>query len=185
MKMPEALANAATKADRTLESALMTAIPTPRRPYSDKVLKNLVQAAAKASMLFGAPVEVEIKDASRLPPDLVRTLAMLEQAAADYGSPFPVSIREAQTDDALVAIAAHLLALVKDQGFQDFLTQDAAPEEGMEEGMEESMPEEESTPEGGEVEVVREEQEDDGEVEGMEIDDAAEQLDLFRRRMAR
>ena len=181
MKMPEALANAATKADRTLESALMTAIPTPRRPYSDKVLKNLVMAAAKASMLFGAPVEVEIKDASRLPPDLVRTLAMLEQAAADYGSPFPVSIREAQTDDALVAIAAHLLALVKDQGFQDFLTQDAAPEEVEEE----SMPEEESTPESGEVEVVREEQEDDGEVEGMEIDDAAEQLDLFRRRMAR
>lgn len=184
MKMPEALVNAAAKADRTLESALLTEIPTPRRPYSDKVLKNLVMAAAKASMLFGAPVEVEIKDASRLPPDLVRTLAMLEQAAADYGSPFPVSIREAQTDDALVAIAAHLLALVKDQGFKDFLEQDAAPD--AEQVEEEVMGEEEPTPEGEEVEVVREEQEDDGEVEGMEVDDAEErQRDLFRRRMAR
>lgn len=180
MKMPEALARAAGTADARMESAMLTEIPTPRRPYSAKVLKSLVDAAAKASMLFGAPVEVEIKDPSRLPGELVRTLAMIEQAAADYGNPFPVSIRKAQTDDAMVAIAAHLLNLVKDKGFKDFL--EAEPEaEGPEGESEPEGPEGEAEPE--EVEpfgtVERIEQEDDGEVE---VED--EDREMFRRRMA-
>lgn len=176
MKMPEALARAADTADARMESAMLTEIPTPRRPYSAKVLKSLVDAAAKASMLFGAPVEIEIKDPSRLPGELVRTLAMMEQAAADYGNPFPVSIREAQTDDAMVAIAAHLLALAKDQGFKDFL--ESEPEsEGME-SESEGMESEGMEPEEDEITVERVEQEDDGEIEDVD-------REMFRRRMNR
>ena len=179
MKMPEALSRAAGAADTRMESAMMTEIPTPRRPYSGKVLKSLVDAAAKASMLFGAPVEIEIKDPSRLPGELVRTLAMLEQAAQDYGNPFPVSIREAQTDDAMVAIAAHLLALVKDRGFKDFL--ESEPGEMMEpepEGMESE--EEPVTEEEMEEGMEMESEEEPMEEEPMEEE---VQLDLFRKRM--
>jgi len=179
MKMPEALVRAAGTADARMESAMLTEIPTPRRPYSAKVLKSLVDAAAKASMLFGAPVEIEIKDPSRLPGELVRTLAMIEQAAADYGNPFPVSIREAQTDDAMVAIAAHLLNLVKDQDFKDFLEAEPVEDAPLPEGPEGEEPdapaereEEEVTPYGERVE-----QEDDGEVED-------EDREMFRRRMS-
>lgn len=179
MKMPEALARAAGAADARMESAMLTEIPTPRRPYSAKVLKSLVDAAAKASMLFGAPVEVEIKDPSRLPGELVRTLAMLEQAATDYGNPFPVSIREAQTDDAMVAIAAHLLALAKDKGFKDFL--ESEPDGAAEMEPEEMEPEEaEEMMEPDEITVERTEQEDDGEIE---VED--EDREMFRRRMNR
>lgn len=180
MKMPEALARAAGTADARMESAMLTEIPTPRRPYSAKVLKSLVDAAAKASMLFGAPIEIEIKDQSRLPGELVRTLAMLEQAAADYGNPFPVSIRQAQTDDAMVAIAAHLLALVKDEGFKDFL--EAEPEEVTEPESEEmESVEEPSTEEVMEEDMEMESEEEAPEEEPMDEEEA--QLDLFRKRM--
>ena len=175
MKMPEALVRAAGTADARMESAMLTEIPTPRRPYSAKVLKSLVDAASKASMLFGAPVEIEIKDPSRLPGELVRTLAMIEQAAADYGNPFPVSIREAQTDDAMVAIAAHLLNLVKDRDFKDFLEAEPVEDTPLPEGDEE--PDAPAEREEEEVTVERVEQEDDGEVED-------EDREMFRRRMS-
>jgi hypothetical protein len=103
---------------------------------------------------------------------------MLEQAATDYGNPFPVSIREAQTDDAMVAIAAHLLALAKDQGFKDFLESepDGATEMEPEEMMEPQEAEEMMEPD--EITVERTEQEDDGEIED-------EDREMFRRRMNR
>jgi len=182
MKMPAELKKAAMSADDSLEAALMTEIPAPRRPFSGKVMKNLLDAAAKASMVFGAPVKLEISDApaARLPGDVVRVLAMMEQAAEDYGEPFPVSLKSAVTDEALVAIAAHLLSLARDPGFKKFLQEEPAmPEEEMaaeelpvKEMQEEEMEEEDT------FEFERAEQEDDGEVEETEAD-------LFRKRMKR
>lgn len=187
MKMPAELKKAAMSADDSLEAALMTEIPAPRRPFSGKVMKNLLDAAAKASMVFGAPVKLEISDApaARLPGDVVRVLAMMEKAAEDYGDPFPVSLKSAVTDEALVAIAAHLLSLARDPEFKKFLQEEPAmPEEEMgeeelpvEEMAEEEMTEEEM-PEEGDFEFERTEQEDDGEVEETEAD-------LFRKRMKR
>jgi hypothetical protein len=182
MKMPAELKKAAMSADDSLEAALMTEIPAPRRPFSGKVMKNLLDAAAKASMVFGAPVRLEISDApaARLPGDVVRVLAMMEKAAEDYGDPFPVSLKSAVTDEALVAIAAHLLSLSRDPEFKKFLQEEPAmPEEEMgeeelpvEEMAEEEMPEEDT------FEFERTEQEDDGEIEETEAD-------LFRKRMKR
>ena len=182
MKMPAELKKAAMSADDSLEAALMTEIPAPRRPFSGKVMKNLLDAAAKASMVFGAPVKLEISDApaARLPGEVVRVLAMMEQAAEDYGEPFPVSLKSAVTDEALVAIAAHLLSLARDPGFKKFLQEEPAmPEEEMAaeelpvgEMQEEEMEEEDT------FEFERAEQEDDGEVEETEAD-------LFRKRMKR
>lgn len=182
MKMPAELKKAAMSADDSLEAALMTEIPAPRRPFSGKVMKNLLDAAAKASMVFGAPVKLEISDApaARLPGDVVRVLAMMEKAAEDYGNPFPVSLKSAVTDEALIAIAAHLLSLARDPEFKKFLQEEPAmPEEEMqaeelpvEEMGEEEMPEEDT------FEFERVDQEDDGEVEETEAD-------LFRKRMKR
>jgi len=182
MKTPAELKKAAMSADDSLEAALMTEIPAPRRPFSGKVMKNLLDAAAKASMVFGAPVKLEISDApaARLPGEVVRVLAMMEQAAEDYGEPFPVSLKSAVTDEALVAIAAHLLSLARDPGFKKFLQEEPAmPEEEMAaeelpvgEMQEEEMEEEDT------FEFERAEQEDDGEVEETEAD-------LFRKRMKR
>ena len=182
MKMPAELKKAAMSADDSLEAALMTEIPAPRRPFSGKVMKNLLDAAAKASMVFGAPVKLEISDApaARLPGEVVRVLAMMEQAAEDYGEPFPVSLKSAVTDEALVAIAAHLLSLARDPGFKKFLQEEPTiPEEEMAaeelpvgEMQEEEMEEEDT------FEFERAEQEDDGEVEETEAD-------LFRKRMKR
>jgi len=182
MKMPAELKKAAMSADDSLEAALMTEIPAPRRPFSGKVMKNLLDAAAKASMVFGAPVKLEISDApaARLPGDVVRVLAMMEQAAEDYGEPFPVSLKSAVTDEALVAIAAHLLSLARDPGFKKFLQEEPAmPEEEMaaEELPVKEMQEEEMEDEDT-FEFERAEQEDDGEVEETEAD-------LFRKRMKR
>jgi len=182
MKMPAELKKAAMSADDSLEAALMTEIPAPRRPFSGKVMKNLLDAAAKASMVFGAPVKLEISDApaARLPGEVVRVLAMMEQAAEDYGEPFPVSLKSAVTDEALVAIAAHLLSLARDPGFKKFLQEEPAmPEEEMaaEELPVKEMQEEEMEDEDT-FEFERAEQEDDGEVEETEAD-------LFRKRMKR
>ena len=182
MKMPENLKAAAMSADDALEAALLTEIPAPRRPFSGKVMKNLIDAAAKASLAFGAPIKLEISDApaARLPGEVVRVLAMMEKAAEDYGNPFPVSLKAAVSDEALVAIAAHLLSLARDPDFKKFLAEEPTmPSEEMEA---EELQVEEEVDEGMTVEDTfefeRMEQEDDGEVEETDAE-------LFRKRMKR
>jgi hypothetical protein len=130
--MPEELAMATAEADDVMGAELSMAMPKPARPYSPKVATSLAQAVAEIAGLMGAELVPEAYSGAveALDEDLVRFLAMIEAAAADYGSPLPMTLSELKGDAELTALTAFLMELAKDEGFAAFLN------EGAEEGAE-------------------------------------------------
>jgi hypothetical protein len=58
-----------------------------------------------------------------LDQDLIRFLAMMSEAAEQYGSPLPVALADIKGDAELTALTAALLALSTDRDFKDFLVE--------------------------------------------------------------
>lgn len=133
--MPEELAMATAEADDMMGAELSMAMPKPDRPYSGKVASSLAQAVAKIAGLMGAEVVPEAYSGAveALDEDLVRFLAMIEAAAADYGAPLPMALSELKSDAELTALTAFLMELAKDEGFAAFLNEGAGEAPEMEE----------------------------------------------------
>jgi hypothetical protein len=103
-------------------------IKPPDSPYNVKSLNQLAKAVEAVARVMGIQVEAEEynEPQARLDNDLSRFLMMIATAAEDYGQPLPVSLEEIRGDNELTAIAAHLLRLSKDGGFEEFLDQPIA-----------------------------------------------------------
>lgn len=144
--MPEELAMATAEADDMMGAELSMAMPKPARPYSPKVASSLAQAVAKIAGLMGAEVVPEAYSGAveALDEDLVRFLAMIEAAAADYGSPLPMALSELKSDAELTALTAFLMELAKDEGFAAFLNEGGEAPEMEEEEVSEEEPDEDA-----------------------------------------
>lgn len=125
MKEP-AVIMVAEQQDDLIEDALGDIIPPPEKPYKGRVVANLAKAVSAVAGLmdleyeppdFGGSVE-------RLDGELVRLLAMVAQAAEDYGSPLPLGPEEVRGDNELIVISDHLSKLSKDRDFRDFLEEE-------------------------------------------------------------
>lgn len=121
--IPRDLVEAAEDVDDTIGAELEAIIPPPSSPYNAKTLTALAKALASLGKVMGIDIEAETysEPSTRLDPDMVRFLAMFEQAAEDYGQPLPVALDQIKGDRELTAITAHLMKLAQDSGFSDFL----------------------------------------------------------------
>ena len=116
-------------------------MPESRVAYSPGVLRDLTKALNAVLPMFSTTIEmIEVPqgDVRVLPPEMVRYLAMVQQAATDYGLQL-MPLDKLRTEDALTALAGQLLALAKDENFRDYLdaNEEMAEEEGEEMGEEE------------------------------------------------
>ena len=123
--MPRELRDLADRQDEMIGEEVSDLIPPPESPYNVKSLNQLAKAVEAVARVMGIQVEAEEynEPQARLDSDLSRFLMMIATAAEDYGQPLPVSLDEIRE---LTAIAAHLLRLSKDGGFEEFLDQPIA-----------------------------------------------------------
>lgn len=133
--IPKDLMAAAEDSEMAVEDDLLAVVPAPEKPFSAKVVNALSKALAEAGKVMGleAIPETYTGMVEALEPDTIRFLAMFEQAASDYGSPFPVPLSELSTEESLTAVTAHLLQLARDPDFAEWLDQPADGEEVVEE----------------------------------------------------
>jgi len=123
---------------------LAVVVPVPDRPYSPAVMTGLGRAIVQVAELLGLDLgEGEYTEAvEAMDPEMVRFLAVLSEAAKEYGSPLPVALEEIKGDQELTAITAALMSLARDRDFRDFLAQVEPDEEAptdlpdMDDGME-------------------------------------------------
>ena len=109
--LPEDLEALAADENAVVGEALFQVVPVPERPYNPKVVTSLGQAVAAVAKLMG------------LDQDLIRFLAMMSEAAEQYGAPLPVALADIKGDAELTALTAALLALSTDRDFKDFLVE--------------------------------------------------------------
>ena len=126
--MPRELRDLADRQDEMIGEEVSDLIKPPDSPYNVKSLNQLAKAVEAVARVMGIQVEAEEynEPQARLDSDLSRFLMMIATAAEDYGQPLPVSLEEIRGDNELTAIAAHLLRLSKDGGFEEFLDQPIA-----------------------------------------------------------
>ncbi len=142
--MPEDLLMASQSADDMIGDELASMIEPFDRPISPKVMDALAKAIGAAAKVMGMDIVPEKYTApvSELEPDLVRFLAMMDAASADYGKPFPIALDAIRDESAITAITAHLMDLASDEKFEAFLDMDEAeaPEADVEINIEAPMP---------------------------------------------
>jgi hypothetical protein len=104
---------------------LAVVVPVPEKPYSAAVMTGLGRAIVQVAKLLGLELgEGEYtEDVGAMDPEMVRFLAVLSQAAEEYGAPLPVTLEQIKGDQELTAITAALMALANDRDFRDFLAQ--------------------------------------------------------------
>ncbi len=121
--MPADLMMAAQESDDAIGGELSAIMPEFDRPINIKVMDALTKAMATVAKVMNMDIVPEkyTEPVTRLDDDVVRFLAMMESASADYGKKFPVSLPEAKDEQALTAITAHLISLSKDKDFEAFL----------------------------------------------------------------
>ena len=121
---------AASEADIVGES-LAVVVPVPEKPYKAAVMTGLGRAISQVAKLLGLDLgEGEYtEDVDAMDPEMVRFLAVLSQAAEEYGAPLPVALEDIRGDQELTAITAALMALAQDRDFRDFLAQVEPDEE--------------------------------------------------------
>jgi hypothetical protein len=122
---------AASDSDALIGDSLAGTIPPPSRPFHPKVAQSLADAVSAMSGPLGAELETMQFDGpvEALPPDLVRLVAMVAEAAADYGQPLPVELGDLTDDNKLMLVTAAIQALVDDEEFTAFLAEDIDTEE--------------------------------------------------------
>lgn len=130
---------------------LAVVVPVPEKPYSAAVMTGLGRAIVQVAKLLGLELgEGEYtEDVGAMDPEMVRFLAVLSQAAEEYGAPLPVTLEQIKGDQELTAITAALMALANDRDFRDFLAQ--VEPDAIEEGPGMDLPDMMAEPE--EVEV--------------------------------
>jgi len=142
--IPEDLMLAAEGADDIIGTELASMIPPFDRPIGIKVMNALAKGIAAAATVMGMDIVPEkyTEPVSELEPDLVRFLAMMDAASADYGRPFPIALDAIRDESAITAITAHLMDLASDEDFEAFLDMDEAeaPEADVEINIEAPLP---------------------------------------------
>jgi len=133
------LKDAASASDDMTGSAVADLIPRPQRPYSPKVMTALAKAISAVMAQMGVEMTPEPYSGvlEQFEPDEARFLAMIEAAAADYGSPLPIALKDIKGDAELTVITAALMELAKDPEFVAFL--DVEPEGAEAPGVEMEM----------------------------------------------
>ena len=123
--LPEDLEALAADENAVVGEALFQVVPVPERPYNPKVVTSLGEAVAAVAKLMG----LDLGEGSFTGPqealdqDLIRFLAMMSEAAEQYGAPLPVALADIKGDAELTALTAALLALSTDRDFKDFLVE--------------------------------------------------------------
>jgi|TARA_R100000482_G_scaffold50393_1_gene17895 hypothetical protein len=119
-----------SEADIVGES-LAIVVPVPEKPYKAAVMTGLGRAITQVAKLLGLDLgEGEYtEDVDAMDPEMVRFLAVLSQAAEEYGAPLPVKLEDIRGDSELTAITAALMSLANDRDFRDFLAQVEPDEE--------------------------------------------------------
>jgi len=122
-EIPEDLRDASMEADATIGDELSALLPPFERPISPKVMTALAGAVASVAKVMGVDVVPEkyTEPTTELDPDLVRLMAMIEAAAADWGSPLPMTLPEIENEAGITTLTAALTELAKDEGFIEFL----------------------------------------------------------------
>lgn len=129
--IPPQFEELAASEDDIVGESLAFVVPVPEKPYKAAVMTGLGRAIAQVAKLLGLELgEGEYtEDVDAMDPNMVRFLAMLSQAAEEYGAPLPVALEDIRGDQELTAITAALMALAQDRDFRDFLAQVEPDEE--------------------------------------------------------
>lgn len=142
--MPEDLMMAAETSDDMIGDELASMVQPFERPVNPKVMNGLAKGIAAAAKVMGMDIVPEkyTEPVMELEPDVVRFLAMMDAASADYGRPFPIALDAIRDESAVTAITAHLMDLAADKDFEAFLDMDEAdaPEADVEINIEAPMP---------------------------------------------
>ncbi len=142
--MPEDLLMASQSADDMIGDELASMVQPFDRPVNVKVMNALAKGIAAAAKVMGMDIVPEkyTEPVMELEPDVVRFLAMMDAASADFGRPFPIALDAIRDESAITAITAHLMDLASDKDFEAFLDMDEAeaPEADVEINIEAPMP---------------------------------------------
>lgn len=130
--LPPQFEELAASEDDIVGESLAVVVPVPDKPYKASVMSGLARAVTQVATLLGLDLgegEYE-EDVDVMDPEMIRFLAVLSQAAEEYGSPLPVKLEDIRGDQELTAITAALMSLARDRDFRDFLAQ-VEPDEEM------------------------------------------------------
>lgn len=129
--LPPQFEELAASEDDIVGESLAVVVPVPEKPYSPKVVTALGRAIVQVAKFLGLDLgEGEYTEpVQALDPEMVRFLAVLSQAAEEYGTPLPVSLQDIRGDQELTALTAALMALAGDRDFREFLAQVEPDEE--------------------------------------------------------
>jgi len=129
--LPPQFEELAASEDDIVGESLAVVVPVPERPYKAAVMTGLARAITQVATLLGLDLgEGEYtEDVEAMDPEMIRFLAVLSQAADEYGAPLPVKLEDIRGDQELTAITAALMALARDRDFRDFLAQVEPDEE--------------------------------------------------------
>lgn len=129
--MPPEMVEAAEEADVAFEDV----VPRPEKPYNPRTVTSLAKALTDLAIKMFGMKDMKSESYSgpveSIDPRMSQILMMVAEAARDYGAPLPVEPSQIKSDADLVAITAHLVGLLSDRDFKDFL---ASPDEAEDEG---------------------------------------------------
>lgn len=119
--MPREMVDAAEEADVAFEEV----VPRPEKPFNPKTVTSLAKAVVDLAVKMFGMKDLKSESYSgpveSLDPRMAQMLMMVAEAAKDYGSPLPVEPSRIKSDADLVVITAHLVGLLSDRDFKDFL----------------------------------------------------------------
>lgn len=129
--LPPQFEELATDENDIVGESLAVVVPVPEKPYKAGVVTALGRAISQVAQMLGLDLgDGEYsEDVDAMDPEMVRFLAVLGQAAEEFGSPLPVALEDIKGDNELTAITAALMTLARDRDFRDFLAQVEPDEE--------------------------------------------------------
>jgi hypothetical protein len=121
--LPPQFEELATDENDIVGESLAVVVPVPEKPYKAGVVTALGRAISQVAQMLGLDLgDGEYsEDVDAMDPEMVRFLAVLGQAAEEFGS--------IKGDNELTAITAALMTLARDRDFRDFLAQVEPDEE--------------------------------------------------------
>lgn len=123
--MPDEMRQVADEVDMKTDDAYASTSPVGE--FHMSALNSMVQALNRVVPLFGVPeIQPFTEDATSFPPEIMRALTMVKNAAEDSGAQEFDLVRVKQDRD-LLLLAGKLTALAKDRAFKDFLVAPARP----------------------------------------------------------